>query len=319
MDIALANEVIACLPKDRTQFNYYEDRYAAMLLERLVGEGMRVSDIKSTRFAKLLQRPAIRQIVARKGDGILTNMDLLAATPSCMEHFVLTLGLWGWKGRNAIWSQTSRHGVNLVLQMNFSRQHDQIYRKLVDPKGDQPYAVTVHPICMRGRNTLAWARLDLELDSGQALIEEIQNDWLREAMIDLKVAREELAASSDREPSAVPMPCYADVKALDVVHYAEQVLGVYRRIWAEAMLTAAIWFLWEEIGIHHIWYHDHETGARLKRIRWHKPPRSLYTDLPKRFCFLHTSEVPDFIIERAQKRLKQRMKTGKEHFWRLYL
>lgn len=38
-----------------------------------------------------------------------------------------------------------------------------------------------HPVS-RQRNTLAWARLDLDLNSATALIEEIQSDWIRDVV-----------------------------------------------------------------------------------------------------------------------------------------
>ena len=82
MDIRQANEIIACLPMGRTLFPYYKDRYAAMMLERIVGDGMSIADVKASRFAKLLDRPAMRQILSLKGDGQLAAGDMAAAISS---------------------------------------------------------------------------------------------------------------------------------------------------------------------------------------------------------------------------------------------
>ncbi|MGI9463102.1 MAG: hypothetical protein ACR2OM_04145 [Aestuariivirgaceae bacterium] len=318
MDIKLANEIIACLPKERTLFPYYEDRYAVMLLERLAGEGIAIADIKSSGFGKLLSRPLIKRLVATKGDGWLSYGDLLTIPASDVEHYVLTLGLWGSAHGRANWCQTSRRGVNLVLQLNFSRKHDRLYRKLVDPQDCKPFVMDCHPVCTRGRNTLAWARIDLDWQNGEALVEEVQNDWLRDAEFYLRTARH-LLTSNRGLRSTIHVGFQNEVRAIDVVTYVEKVLKLHRRVWSEAMLAAAIWFLCDEIGIHRIWYHDHDTGARLKKIDQVKPPRSLYTDLPKRFCFERTCKAPEFILERATRPFKRDLNAAKEHFWRLNL
>ncbi len=317
MDIKLANEIIACLPKDRTVFDYYKDRYAVMLLERVAGDGMAIADIKQTRYAKLLNRPLVKDVVARKGDGMLTRDDLIYVyPPGEVEHYVLTLGLWGWRKHDFGCDQTSRKGGNLVLQLNFSGEHDGHYRKFIDPDNRQPFAVDSHPICKKGRNTLAWARIDIDLDADEALIEEVQNDWLRDAESYLRWARTQLGQPEIAPAERAEVTVYG-IKALDLVEYAESRLYLHKQIWSEAMLAAAIWFLTEEIGIGHIWYHDYETGAWLKNIGWAKPPRSLYTDLPKRFCFERTTAAPAFIAETAPRPLKKRLKSGKEHFWHM--
>lgn len=79
-----------------------------------------------------------------------------------------------------------------------------------------------------------------------------------------------------------------------------------RAHWQEAMLTAALRFLVYEIGMRRIFYHTETTGAFLKNIRGTKPPRSLYTELPKRFCFDETDTVPELLTrERNWNRRKK--------------
>ena len=85
----------------------------------------------------------------------------------------------------------------------------------------------------------------------------------------------------------------------------EKVLKPQTRKWPETMLTATLWFLLKELGIRTIFYHTHDSGSELKRIRDDFPPRSIYTDLPKKFCFRITHNGPLFIRDSARKELRQ--------------
>jgi hypothetical protein len=81
--------------------------------------------------------------------------------------------------------------------------------------------------------------------------------------------------------------------------------------WQEALLWSALWFCTNELGLDEIYYHTYETGALLKNIGHRKPPRSLYTDLPKKFCFQETHEVPKILLQTksAMRRLKAQKNT----------
>jgi hypothetical protein len=83
-------------------------------------------------------------------------------------------------------------------------------------------------------------------------------------------------------PVAQPLPC-------------RKVLAPFINLWSEAMLTAAIRFIYTELGINSIYYHTHESGQKIKRVCCGAPPRSLYSDLPRNFCFQVTDEDPEFI------------------------
>ena len=65
------------------------------------------------------------------------------------------------------------------------------------------------------------------------------------------------------------------------------------------MLAASLWFLREEIGIRRVWFHDHKTGQLLKRIGDRMPPRSLYSRLPRKFCFRKVTDSPEFLARDA--------------------
>jgi hypothetical protein len=151
---------------------------------------------------------------------------------------------------------------------------------------------TNHPVLKKGersyfRQTLAWARIDLDFYCGEALIEEVQSDWVRRARKDYLHAKRKVSCHAKTHCRCVYMDWY---KA--VVQYYEAVLQPYNDLWAEAMMAAAVNFIVDELGLRRIYYHTHETGKVVKRCN---PPRSLYTELPRKFCFQKTGEVPVFL------------------------
>lgn len=289
-------EILQCLPEYRTRFYYFRDRYALLLLRLAISNEVSKQDIKKTPFSKLLDKAVVQAALDRHRDQLLSADHFDAYWPVNYECFYLTLGAWGSRRANNF-LQTSRKGFNLVLQMNFSSKHDVPYRKLVDPDDYRPFEFGGHPVAKGSLHTLAWSRLDLDLSTGEALIEEIQNDWIREALWARRYA------SRQRGPNY-----YWGSKLQNdwVIRYVDTVLHRYERIWDEAILAATLWFLREEIGVRKVFYHTHESGAKLKKISHRLPPRSLYTKLPKRFCFGETDEVPGLLKKnvRSAARLK---------------
>lgn len=295
MDRQTADEVVACLVGERTLYPYYRDRYSIGLLRYLSRQGpLSVQDLKQSPYAQLLQKPRVKSVLADMGGRQLDEFHLASHDYDAnQEAFVLTLDTWGSdRRRDHRWKQTSRRGYNLVLQLNFCRRHDQVYQRLGCPGSYFNYCG--HPVSSR-RNTLAWARLDLDMNSGTALIEEIQSDWIRdvawqEASIQRRLKAGRLASE--------PMPFRSFKCSLQTaLDYCNFVLARYSSIWAEAMLWAAIAFLREEIGLSHIFYHSVDSGQQLKRITGSLPPRSLYTELPRKFCFEPTHEAPEFLLQ----------------------
>ena len=54
-----------------------------------------------------------------------------------------------------------------------------------------------------------------------------------------------------------------------------------------------------------IYYHTHASGARLKDIGHGRlPPKSVYTDLPRQFCFQEIEEGPGFVESACARRLR---------------
>lgn len=274
-------EIIRCLPRGRTPFYYFKDRYALMLMGLTFDEPASKAQVREAGFGRLLEKPVVKHVMGSHGMSAVSKEICETYWPEDYRSYSLQLS--GWGSRDRYCDQISRGGYNLVLRLNFSLAHTGKYHHLVDPKCNYPFENWGHPISTGKDRTLAWSRIDIDLKRGEALIEEIQNDWIREA----------LGARKQAEKYWRSILLYGErVMSANVRKYVDVVLAPHIKVWDEAMLAATIWFLREEIGISRIYYHTHESGAALKRIKYCKPPRSLYTKLPKRFCFKETEERP---------------------------
>jgi hypothetical protein len=85
--------------------------------------------------------------------------------------------------------------------------------------------------------------------------------------------------------------------------YVDRILKPFTASWDEAILCAAIRFIRAELGIRKIFYHTFESGKRIKSICG-SPPRSLYTTLPKKFCFRRTRQCPEFLRHKLYPRIR---------------
>lgn len=314
-----ALEIIACLPQQRTLFIYHRDLYCAVLLSAVIGDGAPVRAIKQSDFGRLLQRPSMRDALSRARRNTLTQ-DLLpwAADDDEQQLFHLSLSTWG-SDHGGEWDQTTRNRTNLVLQLNFPGSHDLDYRRLVQPSDEEVFAYDGHPINNKGKTTLAWARLDVDLENGEVLIEEIQTDWVREAMECRDDLREYLQEGKREEAQQYVRDWVSDTATAEsVLNYCEQILTPYAATWADTMMTAALWFIRYELGISKVFYHTWEGGSVLKSIDGTPPPRSLYTDLPRRFCFSKTRVPPRLMM--SDRRLRRKIHRLKNPEWHtLYL
>ncbi len=284
MNRAELKEILRCLPRYRERFYYFKDRYALLLLALAVSGETSKKELGGSRFSKLLDKDVVKAVLAQRKGRALSASDFDAYWPSRYECYYLTLGTWG--SRRSSWNQTSRKGFNLVLQLNFSSKHDEPYKRLVDPEDLRPFEFGGHPVADPPYYTLAWSRLDIDLERGEALVEEIQNDWIREALWARRMA------VLHRGPNYY---WGSRLQNDRVIRYVDSILGEHEGIWDEAMLAATIWFLRREIGIRTIFFHTQETGATLKNISGRLPPRSIYTKLPRKFCFTETHRPPGFL------------------------
>jgi len=330
MDTKELRYIVECLPRGRTLFYYYKDLYALKLLSYAVGkEGKKVSEIKASRYARLTDKPRVKEHLSRLGTNKITKeyIDSIwpATKPSEYECYSLSLDKWGdeklWL-RDRDYNQTARPGYNLVLQLNFSSKHNKEYKKIINPatKWDH-YASYGHPVADNGRLlTLAWARMDIDMEKGEALIEEVQNDWIRNALRDFKsLAKVCLDEKGNREIRLKEKSRYG-FPARAVSRYFNDTLAFHKEIWDEAMFTAALWFIREELGIKTIYMHTHETGNVIKNLsRDFAPPRSVYEKLPKKFCFEKIKEVPDFLRKYYSRNYKKIFGNISPSFWKLSL
>jgi len=329
METRLLNEIIACLPNDRTVFRYAQDDYAVMLLSHYAGCGKRITDIKRSPYGGLLEKPAIKSLIAGCGHGVLTQTDVnyvyASATANTYandrQNFVLTLGKWDRD--HPCFSQTTSNSANLVLQLNFNMGHDRLFHRLIGNDEVDYFKYDGHPVLSRRvpqpkegqeggvrryRNTLGWARMDLDFDTGEVLIEEIQNDWLRRARRYLKMMTTYIANNPDYK-NKLGIKSTAET----IEHYVKQILRPFYHLWDEAILSAVITFCIEELGIKRVYYHTFDTGNRLKKITGRYPPKSLYSSLPKKFCFTVTDDVPAFLAK--SKAVKRKLKRVKNPHW----
>lgn len=274
-------EIIECLPDGRSLFPYFSGRYALMLLSWVFNGEHTIQEVKLSRYSGLLQKPCVKHALANSGKNTLCTDSLTNTWHEPHEQFLLTLGHWG--GTELQLQQTSRIGHNLVLQVNLHDGYGKSLDALLPEELAYWFANYGHPVLERGqreffRQTLGWVRMDIDLNSGEALIEEVQSDWIRCATgLRNRILRHE------------------NPEHLFLLHFLELTLYRLYKIWDEALLTAALWFLKEELGVTTIWYHTFATGNTLKRIK-DPPPKSLYSKLPRRFCFKETKDQPEFLL-----------------------
>ncbi len=296
--------VLGSQPEGRMLYPYFKDRYALDLLARFVGDGKHKREVAASHFGRLLQKPILRSYLERYGDGVLSRDRLLSVWPAQQECYRLTLSKWG--NNNRSWDQVSRRGGSLVLQVNFSHKHDRIYEKFFVRPEFKPFVAFDHPVNADSLNSLSWARIDVHLEHGVALVEEIQSDWVRSALATYRAAMRWFETRGKVFDYCLQRLWAHKIHPQSVVTYFHTALKPHLRGWSELTLSATLHYLAEELGVSDVWLHTPESGAFLKRMSLNDPPRSLYTKLPKSFCFQATSDWPDFIRDEAERDLRVR-------------
>ena len=291
------SSIVEGLPRGRTLFHYFKDRYALMLLGDAANRGCSVATLKSTRFRSLLKKPLVRKVLS-SSTGQLNRHDFQAFWVEPYVTFRLSVGQWPPKGQRwCRWShQMARPGCNLVLQLNLCRSH---VRKLEDMLGltrDDLLGWNGHPIAAAPEFTLSWARIDYDAERKEALIEEIQSDWIRD-VADMVKDNDEGIRKIWRQ-------------------YREDALQAYLPIWSEATLAACLSFLQQELKVRRIFYYTFKAGNCLKRIRRYQPPRSLYEDLPRRFCFQRTHNGPLFLRDSQARPVRNKLQDPRMQWFR---
>jgi hypothetical protein len=278
-----AEELLSLLPGGRTLFTYGKDHYAISLLQMGMGRACH-EELKMTSLGRLFDKPQLKSWLGTLGKKSFAVPDLDLLWPEETETYRLTAGLFDG------WTQTTRKGSrgwNIVLQLNLNGSDTEWMQRIHPVREDDPFEPyqCIHPIHQGRHRTLAWARIDLDWETGEALIEEIQTDRLRE----VKECVEWIRLKNRRMVVLAGHKVHSSV----VLRYWEQRLRLSRQFWDEAMLCATIRFIVGELGIRQIWYHSPISGVRLKGVS--NATVSLYSDLPRRFCFERTSELPRFV------------------------
>ena len=162
--------VVKCLTGKRRVFHYFRHRYAFLILERLAVDGLSVADIKQSNFACLISKPTVKAHLAQFGESTLgpEHFGSVWSNP----HLDFRIGLGVWRGKADGWSQVCRSGNNLVLRLNFSRQHMHDYNRLYQPTKILALNCSGHPVNQKG-NPVA-LRLK-ELESLEKVTEKIGN------------------------------------------------------------------------------------------------------------------------------------------------
>lgn len=318
MDIAERDFLLSIYKTQTLPFWYYRDKYAVQLLDYFLKDSMKMSELKAGPHQNLLQKKPLKEITSRLSNNQLSKTDLANYIPKEWLNFNMTFTHWGTisKYHNDNWAQTTLPGFSFVVQLNFDSIHDTLFHKLIKPiAGEDPlFKYTSHPNSdKKYQLTMAWARLDFDLTTGEVLIEEIQSDWFKsfdaiyQGLIDRKFKdeRENISASW--------VAHYATTSIFKLRQY-KSFLSIYKKIWAEAIMSAAIDFCTKELGLRDIYMHTYESGCVLKDC---SPPKSLYTKVPKKFGFKLTKTAPTFI--RRHKKIKKRIRKAGYSWWRLLL
>ncbi|MDF0602664.1 hypothetical protein P1J78_18145 [Psychromarinibacter sp. C21-152] len=309
---------------DEMAFPYYADRESPWLLARRMRAPEKVAVLRQGPLARYLDRPLVKPVVAECG-GVLDPGDVWAAGQADVAarrdlsrpalagaiaafdvpwfDFGLSFAAWG-TGHQPQSAQMSRSGGNLVIQLGFPSDHAWLMAQYGQGKRRKTFEYVEHPIRRSGRPTLAWARVDVDCAAGVALIEEVQNDWLRFAAETALYLRRTAQRG-------------AEVRR--ICGYSDALRQRYGRIWPRAMLLAVLAVLVEELGIAEIWMHQPEAGAVYKHIRGRTPPVSLYSALPKSFGFEPVAEAPPFLARYKRKTIGKLRRRGLPVFWRLAL
>lgn len=318
MNIQEIDFLLSIYKNEQTPFWYYRDKYAVQLLTYFLGAEMKMNALKTSSHQNFLTKPPLKEITANLSNNCLKKADLHEYLPKDWLNFNLTYHRWGGyeKYPKHSWYQTTRPGYSFVIQLNFDTKHDTVYHELICPKRNEDplFKTPGHPVAKKQMQlTLAWARLDVDLTTGEVLIEEVQTDWIRE--VDRLVKR--ITQSHAKKEREKIRDCwlmhYADTSLYNLKQY-QAYLAPYKKIWQEIMMSATLDFCVKELGIRDIYFHTYKSGCELKDCA---PPKSIYTKLPKQFGFKQTKVAPQFI--QLEKTLKKKIRQKEYWWWRLVI
>ena len=289
-DLALVRESVGV---HRRIIEYFPQRYARDLLIGCLDYYPTIRELRQSPFAGLLERPLIKPLLAQCGTGRIAESLLTTLYHDPLPACSLSLGSWGNGDTHWRWNQMSRPGYNLTLLLNLDRSSEQRFRR--QTKADSMPCWRGHPHDNK-RSTIAWARLDIDLEHQEVLIEEMQSDFVR------LMSKRYLRQRHGEEAWHLAGACMT--ASQEACQQAFDSFAAIKKYWSECMLWATLRFISDELGISRVFYHSFKGGTILKHIPYKQPPRSLYTMLPKRFGF-HTTDVwPLALISKRRAKTK---------------
>ena len=138
--------IVGCL-HNYMLYPYFRDKYALELLGLTFENQVEVVELKRSKWAKLLTRPVVKDLLAASGNGILTRQHLTNYWGEETHFLRLTVGRWGKDTKRKIAHyQVSRPGLSLVLQVNFDGTHDQALHRYLGSEARDLLLCADHPI-----------------------------------------------------------------------------------------------------------------------------------------------------------------------------
>ncbi len=347
------SELAAMLPGE-LPYPYFPAREAPWLLVHRMAGPQKLANLRRGPLAGLLSRPGMSEVLSACGDGTLSPRQLLpladpleafgrerqlmtdrateaafdAAAAADWTPFDISFTTWGSMDTRRYWrwAQISRKGENLVLQLNFPDRFVADFEYRGGKEFRKKFESPLHPVQLDRKMTLAWVRLDFDPWGEDVLIEEIQSDWMRFLPVIEAQSRQAAARVEENESAGEQfvrsLVGYNEkvVRLQSLNEIARYGLSTFGPIWARAAMLAALAFSVRELGMRRIWMHQPAAGAKLKAIDdVMQPPRSIYTDLPKRFGFQPTDRAPEFLYRARSQALANLRKSGRPLFWLLDL
>jgi hypothetical protein len=283
---------------DPIKYYYYQDKYLVDLVVEKGGseEYVKTGQLKGSFAEKLLQKEWFKKEFSSNNGGIGIKLsDLESYWPEHTLEFDISVANWGEnpkKHQKDTWFQTSRSGYNLVLQVNLNQEHFKLYNSWLKPRwhGEGIFNCTCHPVSEK-QITLGWIRLDIDFETDEVLIEEIQTDWLRE----INSLAKKLKNDNDNKHKKILQNESVDGQLADFWKYYNYMQPV-SKIWDELFMSIALWFAKKELQIQNVWMHTFESCLLFKDQNYSKPPRSIYSKLPKRMGFVLSDKAPLFLM-----------------------
>ncbi|HAA10745.1 MAG TPA: hypothetical protein DCE41_03230 [Cytophagales bacterium] len=306
MEKSQVDEVLAVLGTGAKPWNYYQDQFIMHHLARLVKEEpMTVKRFKQSRYSGWLRKQILQEFLAKQLQGLITTESILMSPQVPQLFLTYSLGKWGGMGvLNRSHFQTTRVGFNLVLQVNLCKGLVNTFKRYVSKKAEMP-KFWGHPVS-DVHATLGWVRLDFDLGTDSILIEEIQSDLVRQLP-------KMMQRMKPRNPKG------DETVSNGIRKFLRREFEPYNRMWSEALLACALQFIDQELGFRQVYMHTWESGCVLKGIsQRHGPPRSLYTQLPKKFGFVKQDKPPVHLYNHHQLlNRREELQISEAKWWKL--